>query len=243
MGFLALIFVAILIVIVVIAISKSNKVKESRKKEKPPEEVGNMSNAGFYISVPEHQKKYKQEYTPITRDALIKKFYSRMTKDDIELFYNDYWTDETFKEKIRTSYTPYSMLLHFLDDKTKDRIKQCPGIYQRLFSVIDDYANFTDDKNFLYEYNIKKAWRSKEENTGDVIRFYKIALDNIPEDSNINYHLLVIYNGMANFFFKQQKFQEMIDICNEAIEREITGDDWESRIAKAEKKLRSIKGA
>jgi len=102
----------------------------------------------------------KAMYTPdselrITKEELIDKVYTTMTANDMELIHEQHGNDSLFKAKLAGKH--YNILASCLDRITKTKLSTCPGIHERLFSIVDEYAEYSNDNIFLGKYLMRKA--------------------------------------------------------------------------------------
>jgi tetratricopeptide (TPR) repeat protein len=122
-------------------------------------------------------------------------------------------------------------------------------ICEKLFKIIDEYANICNDISFLHFYFIHKMeiyYRNRDvvEGAFDKALEYCYKLIEIADElskynssgnisDNPSHHG---YKQLAIILFKQGKYQEMIDICEKA-KKQFWKGDWDNRIEKAKKKL------
>jgi len=172
----------------------------------------------------------------ITEEELINKIYSTMTTNDIELIYGQYGNESSFKAKL--TYMPYTTLVYCLDGISKAKLLTCPGIHERLFSIVDEYAEYTSDNILLGKYLMRKADYYETINTNLAIELYLRSLKCWEAVNEPGYcYFDNIYKRLAIIYLKLNRHDDTIEICKKAIVENRTGYDWKNCLERTLKKI------
>jgi len=183
---------------------------------------------------------------PISRDELVKRIRKELSSDELALLH---LANSDIIHRLSSHDDPYYFLSSAIRQiHSVDNFSMC----EKLFGVIDEYASMTDDLSFLHFYYMHKMevyYRNR-----DVIQgAFDKAMENIgkmievaAEFSKSNSKERVQdnpshpgYKQLAIIFFKQKKFKEVIEVCQQAKSQYWKGD-WDDRIEKAKAKLEKV---